>query len=186
MTRMRTGYQIGWILRAILGIGVWYALTQNHWIAAGILLMSLGASGLVYSICRHYLGETGQWMDVLFGLLIVFNNLFGMVLDFYHTVPGWDVATHYTTSAFLAVGALVLMQKAYPVVLLESPKIIIMMAMVLFSLGLGAAWEIMEYAADILFNASTQNGLANTMQDLVVDGIAGIVVGTAWVQTRKK
>lgn len=183
---MGVGHTIAWGLRAILLIGMSGYLLEGKFVLAGILLMSFAGSGLIYYVCRHYFGKTGEYLDVLFALLVVFNNYFGVVLDFYHTVPGWDIATHYTTSLFLGVTALVLMQRAYAVVLVEAPPVIVVMAMILFSLGLGGVWEIGEFVSDFLRGTNFQQGLVNTMQDLIIDGVSGTVVGIAWVRTRRK
>lgn len=180
---MGAGHLAAWGIRGILLLGMIGFLLEGKLILAGILLMSFAASGLIYYVCKHYFGKTGEYLDVLFALLVLFNNYFGVVLDFYHTVPGWDIATHYTTSLFLAVSALVLMQRAYAVVLAEAPSAIIVMAMVLFSLGLGGMWEIGEFVSDYLRGTDFQQGLVNTMQDLIVDMFAGLIVGVAWVKT---
>ena len=180
------GHEAAWVLRGLLGGGALYAITQESAFGAGLLLLSLGVSGLMYYVCRHFLEKTGAWMDTLFTLLLVFNNLFGLFLGFYHTVPGWDIATHYTTSAFLGVGALILMQKAYPSVMTHAPAPAVVMGVLLFSLGLGGIWEIGEFASDYLRGTNFQHGLVNTMQDLIVDGIAGLIVGIAWVKRKKK
>lgn len=184
MTKMGNGHVFAWGLRALIMLGVLAYLGEGKIVLAGILLMSFAASGLVYYVCKHYFGKTGEYLDVLFALLIIFNNFFGLVLDFYHMVPGWDIATHYTTSLFLAVSALILMQRAYGVVLAEAPPVIIVMAMILFSLGLGGLWEIGEFASDYLRGTDFQHGLVNTMQDLIIDMVAGLVVGVAWIKTR--
>lgn len=179
---MGIGHLLAWGLRGILLIAILGYVLEIKFVLAGILLMSFAGSGLIYYVCKHYFGKTGEYLDVLFALLVVFNNYFGVVLDFYHTVPGWDIATHYTTSAFLAVSALVLMQRAYAVVLAEAPPVIIVMAMILFSLGLGGLWEIGEFTSDFLRGTNFQQGLVNTMQDLIIDMVAGLVVGFAWVK----
>jgi hypothetical protein len=124
-------------------------------------------------------------MDLLFSLLVVFNNLLGLAFAFYYTIPGWDIVTHYTTSLFLAVSALILLQKAYPQLLMQAPPILVVLAMILFALGLGSLWEIGEFVSDYLRGTDFQHGLTNTMQDLIVDLIAGLVVGIAWVKSRK-
>lgn len=183
--KMKPGHMVGGFLRGLLGVALLATLVQGNIAGAGILLMSIGASGLVYYVCKHFLGDTGQWMDALFALLIVFNNLLGLVLDFYHTVPGWDIATHYTTSLFLAVSALILLQRAYPQVAHGAPDVLIVLGVVLFSLGLGGLWEIGEFASDFLRGTDFQHGLTNTMQDLIIDAVAGIVVGLAWAKRTK-
>ena len=184
--KMGTGHWLAWGVRMILLIGMLGYILQGKFVLAGILLMSFAGSGIIYYISRHYFGHMGDYLDFLFSLLVLFNNYFGLVLDFYHTVPGWDIATHYTTSAFLAVSALVLMQRAYPIVLNEAPPVLVVAAIFLFSLGLGGIWEIGEFASDALRGSNFHQGLVNTMQDFLVDGIAGIVVGIAWVKTRGK
>ncbi|MFH0970189.1 MAG: hypothetical protein V1776_01885 [Candidatus Diapherotrites archaeon] len=181
----KQGHALGWGLRALLGAGILYFALNGKWEMVGILLMSLGASGIAYYVCKHFLGNTGQWMDALFSLLLVFNNLLGLGFDFYHTIPGWDITTHYTTSVFLAVSALVLMQKAYPQLLKEAPPLLIVVGMILFSLGLGAVWELGEFSSDFLRGTDFQGGLTNTMQDFLVDMIAGLVVSIAWIKRPK-
>ncbi len=134
---------------------------------------------------ERFFGPSGVYLDLMFALLIVFNNLFGLVLDFYHTVLGWDIATHYTTSLFLGVSALVLLERGFPQMLKQVPKPAVIFGVLMFSLGLGALWEIGEFASDILRGTDFQHGLINTMQDLIVDMVAGIVVGVAWVLKRR-
>ncbi len=181
-----TGHTLAWGLRTLLAAGALYFLFQGEWSLFGIMLFSLGAAGIVHYITKHYLGNTGQWMDVMFSLLVVFNNLLGLGFEFYYTIPAWDVVTHYTTSLFLAVSALILLQKAYPQLLMQAPPVLVVLAMMMFSLGLGGMWEIGEFSSDYLRGTDFQQGLTNTMQDLIVDLIAGLVVGIAWVRTRKK
>ncbi len=182
---MQLGRGIALGLRIMLIAGLAWALLQNRWDYVGILGTSIVASALVGWMQRRFFGPMGVYLDVLFALLIVFNNLFGLVLDFYHTVPGWDIATHYTTSIFLAVSALVVLERGYPQMLHLVPKLAVVFAVVLFSLGLGGLWEIGEFASDFLRGTDFQHGLTNTMQDLMIDAAAGIIVGIAWVWKRR-
>lgn len=185
MAKQQVGHTIAWGLRAAMAIGIIYFLTQQQWANVGILLITLGASGLVYYVSKRFVGDSGQYMDLMFALLVTFNNFLGLAFDFYHTVPYWDIATHYTTSLFLAVSALILLQKAYPELVYKEKPVIISIAIVLFALGLGALWEIGEFLSDFFRQTDFQHGLVNTMQDLIVDLIAGIVVGIAWIRRHK-
>lgn len=182
---MDAGRTIALGLRGILLLGLVWALMQGRLDYVGILGASVIASAAVGWVQRRYFGPMGIYLDVLFALLIVFNNLFGLVFDFYHTVPGWDIATHYTTSIFLAVSALVLLERGYPQMLKQVPKPAVVFAVALFALGLGGLWEIGEFSSDFLRSTDFQQGLTNTMQDLIVDLVAGIVVGSAWAWKRK-
>lgn len=177
---MHAGKWLAWGMRGVLLLGLAWSLTQGRWDYAGILAASAIASYLVGWLEHRFFGPSGVYLDLLFTLLILFNNLFGMVLDFYHTVPGWDIATHYTTSLFLGVSALVLLERGFPQMLKQVPKPAVVFGVLMFSLGLGSVWEIGEFASDFLRGTDFQHGLVNTMQDLIVDMAAGIVVGTAW------
>ncbi|MEK6902462.1 MAG: hypothetical protein AABX02_02650 [archaeon] len=185
MKNQQWGFVLAWGLRATMALGIVYFLVQQQWSNVGIMLVSLGASGLAYYVMKHYVGESGQYMDLMLALLIVFNNLLGLAFDFYHTVPYWDIATHYTTSLFLAVSALILLQKAHPQLVYNEKPIVIGMAIMLFALGLGGLWEIGEFLSDFFRQTDFQHGLQNTMQDLIVDLVAGLVVGFAWTQRKK-
>ncbi len=182
---MNGGRIIALGLRGVLLLGIIWALLQGRLDYVGILGVSVIASAIVGWIQRRFFGPMGIYLDVLFALLIVFNNLFGLVLDYYHTVPGWDIATHYTTSLFLAVSALVVLERGYSQMLKQVPKLAVVFAVTLFALGLGGLWEIGEFASDYLRGTDFQQGLTNTMQDLIVDLAAGIVVGSAWAWKRK-
>ena len=185
MGPLHKGHVLGHGVRALLAIGMIWSALQGQSGTALLLLASLAATLIAYRVTRHALAETGPWLDLLFALLIAFNNLFGLALDFYTTIPFWDAATHYTTGIFLAVSALVLVQRAYPPLVMQAPKPTIVVALALFSLGLGGLWEIGEFASDALRMSTFQGNLNNTMQDLIVDLIAGLVVGVAWVSRKE-
>ncbi|MDP2666946.1 MAG: hypothetical protein Q8P05_05610 [Candidatus Diapherotrites archaeon] len=180
------GHFIAHLLRGALVIGIILSFIQGKGDHALFLILGLAGSGIIYYVTSSWIQGIGEWMDVLFALLVVFDTLLGVGLGFYNNIPGWDVATHYTTSLFLGVGALLLLERAYPAMLFQTKKELVVMAMVLFSLGIGGLWEISEFWADYFFNTSSQISLTNTMQDLMVDGIAGGVVGILWVGQRRE
>jgi hypothetical protein len=47
----------------------------------------------------------------------------------------------------------------------------------MFALGMGAIWEIMEFAIDQTFGTTMQkSGLVDTMWDLIVDGLGALTI----------
>jgi len=45
-----------------------------------------------------------------------------------------------------------------------------------FALAIGAAWEIIEFLIDTVFDTHMQKGLQDTMGDLIVDGLGAAFV----------
>jgi hypothetical protein len=180
------GTIIAWALRAMLLIALVNSGLHAEWDNVFILGTSFVGSVLVYAIGERAFGLRGYWMDVLFALLLVDNNLLGLVYGFYQTVPGWDIATHFTTSLFLAVSALTLAEQTFPVIVNHKNGMLVVIGILLFSLGLGALWEMGEFLSDFFRGTTFQGGLLNTMQDLMVDGIAGLLVGITHLFSRPK
>lgn len=59
-----------------------------------------------------------------------------------------------------------------------------MVVILLFTLGIGALWEIVEYATDLMFHQGAQGSpllspLDDTMWNLILDGIGGAGGGLA-------
>ncbi|KXS54537.1 MAG: hypothetical protein AWU57_1108 [Marinobacter sp. T13-3] len=116
----------------------------------------------------------------------VFASLFlGEVHGYYSRFWWWDMALH-TTSGFLLgiLGFLLvhIMNETEKIQLHMKPGFVAFFAF-LFSLGVGALWEIFEFAMDSFFGMNMQkpmlgdpSGLTDTMWDLVVDALGAVVI----------
>ena len=113
----------------------------------------------------------------------------GHALGAYLTIPGYDTITHFVSSIFVSLFAFTIVfildeywddlhMNAYSMAFI----------VVIFTIAVGVFWEFTEWMSDSLFNTNMQTGLDNTMKDLVVDTIAGILVatfGVGWVKKGK-
>jgi hypothetical protein len=120
----------------------------------------------------------------LIAMAFVFLSLFlGSARDFYYLFWWWDIVLH-TGSGFLLgiVGWIVLY------LLLQSNRLprgvspaLVSVFGVTFAVTLGVLWEIIEFAIDSLWPnvnmMSVETGIADTMQDLIVDFIGAVIVG---------
>jgi hypothetical protein len=124
-------------------------------------------------------------------VLFIFCTLFlGEVHGFYTRFPWWDASLH--TGSGLLLGMLgfmlvyILNEDAH-VDLHMSPAFVALFAF-FFAVGIGAIWEIFEFAMDQLFGTNMQpathgdpSGLSDTIHDLIVDTIgAGAVSLAGW------
>ena len=120
-------------------------------------------------------------------------------LDLYGRVPWWDKLLHAESGFLLSMIALWLIH----IIMAENDKYIyfnkwfLCLFLVMFSLGLGACWEIIEYTYDSLMGTNTQQFMATTtgsiftpedeplcghaalrdsMQDLILDLVGALLV----------
>jgi uncharacterized membrane protein YjdF len=125
----------------------------------------------------------------LVAVLFIFATLFlGEVRDWYERYWWWDMALH--TSSGLLLGMLGFMivyvlNEDQAVDMHMRPAFVALFAF-FFAVGLGAIWEVFEYAMDLFAGTNMQpatpgdpSGLTDTMHDLIVDTIGAAVVA-AW------
>lgn len=128
-----------------------------------------------------------------FGIVaLIFLTLFlGEVIRFYEYVPFWDKALHFQSGLLLgAVGyvAVYVLNESKHKGFDLNPGFLSVFA-VAFSLSIGALWEIVEFAVDNLFMARWQNGLVDTMWDLVADMVGALIISIAgyfWMYRHKR
>lgn len=115
----------------------------------------------------------------------------GEVRSFYYLVPHWDTALHAMSSAMLGALGFSVMQwlsgdERIPLTL--SPAFTAVFAFC-FAFTLGGIWELYEFFADALLGTNMQkfrladgmilsgrDALADTMKDLLVDGIGALTM----------
>ncbi|WIA59131.1 hypothetical protein N6H05_25825 (plasmid) [Sphingobium sp. WTD-1] len=125
----------------------------------------------------------------LVGVLFAFASIFlGEVLDYYERIWWWDDALHATAGLLLGLVGFMLvyaLNKNEHVDMQMPPAFIAMFAF-FFSIGVGALWEIFEYAMDSFAGLTMQKptpgdptGLSDTMTDLIVDAVGAAAVSLA-------
>ena len=131
-------------------------------------------------------------LEVALLWMMVADMTLGNSLGLYKTI-WFDKALHLSSSILVAmIGFLAF----YVVHLTHSTKFrpwLDGLAIFLVTLGIGALWELAEYAVDVLFHARTQGApnmgpLEDTMFDLCLDGIGGVlgaVLGPLYIRYSK-
>lgn len=94
--------------------------------------------------------------------------ILGDGLDLYGKLPWWDKLLHSESGILLSLIALWLIH----IIMAENDKYIYLnrwflaIFLVMFSLGLGACWEIMEFTYDSLMGTNTQQFMATTTSSI--------------------
>lgn len=149
-------------------------------------------------------------LEVSFLLFAFGSFVLGEVFNFYDSIPLWDAFLHAISGIILAYLGLVLIKffiQNKNVGIQLSPSFVLV-AVVLFSLSVGALWEISEFLADEWFGMNSQQymkttggsqisekdvplvgheALRDTMEDLLLDlGGAMVVVVFEYGTVKRK
>jgi len=115
-------------------------------------------------------------LDILITLAL-FLHIGGVLLDAYQLIPFYDVLTHFVSSfiiAFLSFISIYIIDEFWDG--LQMDKYALAFIVVLLTVSLGVVWEFAEWSSDIFFGTHEQWGYNDTIKDLSVDMLAGIVL----------
>ncbi len=115
-------------------------------------------------------------LDILITLAL-FLHIGGVLLQAYSTIPNYDILTHFVSSfiiAFLSFVSIYILDEFWDG--LRMDKYAIAFNVVILTVALGVIWELAEWSSDLLFGTYEQWGYNDTIKDLFVDMIAGMVM----------
>lgn len=133
-------------------------------------------------------------MEIMYFIFLYGAIYLGEVRNFYYLILHWDTILHAFSGAMLgAMGfTLVSFLNDTPHLKLKLSPFFIALFAFCFAVASGVVWEIYEFAVDGLFGMNMQKfiladgtilsgrlALADTMQDLIVDAFASLLVAVA-------
>ncbi len=166
---------LSWLLKVMMLALVPYELYMGEYLFAVGSIAAVGISLLPAIIERNSRFSLPFELDLLITLSLFLHTFLGEGLNFYKRFAIWDKLLHlYGGSVVAILGFLTFYALHYTrKVRLSNPLIGIFT--VIFTLAVGAMWEIGEFTVDNVFNIRTQDDLPDTMWDLIDDLIGGVV-----------
>ena len=123
-------------------------------------------------------------LQIIITLFIFSAQVLGEMNGFYDKIPWWDTMLHATSGTVLGLLGFMfvyLLNKKSESNVKLSPIFVVLFAFC-FAITMGVFWEFFEYGADRLmgynmqrFRLPDEDGLVDTMEDLIVDAIGAIV-----------
>lgn len=179
---------------------LWWATTglKGLMVALAVLAVFRGPEVWVYSgiFCAVFAfvptilrRATGISMPVALEFLLflaLFLHVGGGALGIYDVFGPWDMVTHFVSTFMLALIGFTLFFIAdhhWDLVRLTPARVVLVTMVIAMSLGF--LWEGMEWAADKLFDIRAQDGIADTLMDLVMDAVGGMaaaILAVRWVR----
>lgn len=189
--------RLTFFFQAILVLEVAVAVWEQQWLTAvittGIVLVTLAPFILAKLFDVFVPPEF-----VLLAIAFVFASLFlGEVHGYYTRFWWWDIALHSGSGFLLGIIGFLLvhvLNETENIGVHMKPGFVAFFAF-LFAVGMGALWEIFEFAMDSFFSMNMQkpmlgdpSGLTDTIWDLVVDALGALVIsvlGYGYIKTAR-
>lgn len=157
-------------------------------------LAALGLTTLIATLAKRAEVKSPVAIDVVLLGLMVSDMTLGSTVGLYLSWPWYDKALHFGSSILIGLLGFLAIYIAHVTGRIRFHRWLDGTAILLVTLGLGAIWEIGEYAVDTAFGRATQGapGLAaldDTMIDLMLDAMGAVVaaiVGPLYMRHSKQ
>ncbi|MDH4226400.1 MAG: hypothetical protein OEV59_01405 [Deltaproteobacteria bacterium] len=170
------GAFISWFLRGVMVALLPYQLYLGQYPFAALTLLAIVLSAAPALIERSYQVHLPFELDMLITVAIFAHTFFGEWLSFYDRLPGWDKALHFYSTGVVALFGFLMVYTLHYTRKIRLSILLVGFFSVVFSVFIGVLWEFMEFWMDVLFGTHMQNGLSDTMWDLMFDVVGGTLV----------
>ncbi len=162
-----------WLILALaLAEALWVGRYATAFIAVTTFALTLAPMILVR---RFELHVPASFMAAL-TFFIVATLFFGEVWDFYERFWWWDILLHGGSAVGFGLIGFVLVFLLFQGDRYAAPPWALGLFAFCFAMTIGALWEVLEYAADETLGTNMQkSGLDDTMGDIMVDALGGLI-----------
>lgn len=167
---------LSWAMKLLMMGLLPYDLYKGDYLFAIATIVSIIISLIPSILQRNYNVTFPFELDLLITLSIFLNTFMGEGLNFYKKVWLWDKFLHVYGSSVIAILAFLITYTFHYSRKVRLSIPLIGFFTVIFAIAVGGLWEIGEYTVDSLFDKHTQDGLDDTMWDMINDLIGGVVV----------
>ncbi len=168
------------IFRLLLIFAIGQAIYFGDWFILFVSVLTLVLMSLPSIIEHRTKIDWPSEFEIVILVFIFASMYLGEVQSFYYRFWWWDGLLHFISGLVIALLAFTLvwiLNSEKRVRMKLSPGFVALFAFS-FALAAGAVWEVIEFAIDYVTNNAytLQNGLIDTMKDLILDSIGAIIV----------
>jgi hypothetical protein len=185
-SNLRTGgVVLSYILKLIMIIFLIISIWKLHWIWIFGCILALIVSLIPTILKRNYQITLPLVLDILITVSLVLH-VGGGLLGAYG-ISHYDTLTHFVSSfliAFIAFVIIFILDEYWDG--LKMDKYAMAFVVIITTISIGVVWEFNEWITDLVFGTSEQWGYTDTLKDLFVDTIAGILMAFIGVSMIKR
>lgn len=176
---------ISWIVRTLLIFVIIESIFTKNYMNTFVGFLTFVMTfypSILRKRFRVYLPAT---LQIIITLFIFAAQFLGEIHDFYYRFPWWDNMLHCISGSVLGIIGFMFvyfLNKTHIKKTKLSPFFVALFAFC-FALSIGVFWEIFEFTGDRLLGLNMQkfrmpgeDGLIDTMTDLIVDTIGALIV----------
>jgi uncharacterized membrane protein YjdF len=169
-----------WILRAGLALtGIGFFIKQD-WAFGVFCVLSVAIVLTPLIVSRSARVMWPVEIEIILLTLVLAHTLLGYFFGLYDRIVSFDKILHFGDSVMIGFIAFLVVYVVHILRRDRSHRWVDGVLILFMTLGLGALWEIAEFASDQLFGAHSQGSpsmppLPDTMWDLIVDGAGGLL-----------
>ncbi|MEK7829140.1 MAG: hypothetical protein AAB256_05070, partial [Deltaproteobacteria bacterium] len=167
---------LSWLMKFIMMGMLPYAVYKGRYLFAAATGIAIILSLLPSIVEKSYRVTLPFELDLLITMMIFLHTFFGEWLKFYDRIWLWDKILHIYGTGVIAILAFMIVYTLHYTKKIRLTLPLVGLFTIIFAMAVGGFWEIGEFALDKLFSIDTQNGLDNTMWDLVNDLIGGTFI----------
>lgn len=166
------------VIFLIIGVSVVTSLFTENWSNLFVVGITLVLSLVPFFLERKYKICFSEKLKFGFVLFIFATLFLGEVNNYYEEIHWWDTALHFTAGLGLTTFGLVLLMEIYNQSELKSVPSMTTFFAFCFTGMMAAVWEVFEFACDYFYfgEPTMQGGLTDTMVDIIVALLAGLIV----------
>lgn len=138
-----------------------------------LILVTLVALKL---FCRYTFFRKSKMTYVAIVIFIFFSMYLANILNFY-AITGYDKILHLTSGLLIGVIGFAIYTYLFdPKKNKDIKPFAMILFTIMFAIACAGVWEIWEFTTDSLFGLTAQNGLDDTMYDIICGTVGGIIV----------
>jgi hypothetical protein len=177
---MRWEIAMIWCLRAAILVTGAVFIAQGEWIMGGFCAIAIVVAIIPTLAVRTPNLTWPVEVEVALLWLLMCHLVLGNLFNLYDRLVWFDKVLHLGDSIVIGFVAFMAVYAAHVLRDGRRHPVLDGVAILIATLGLGALWEIGEFAADQLLGRHTQGSpimspLVDTMWDLILDGSGGVI-----------
>lgn len=162
-------FQLGWLLVALI-VALTGQYVSGWWLA--LILPAFWIPVVLEAATGVNFPST---LQVHFYLFVSAAAVLGDVFGFYDLVLRWDTFAHLDSGVVLAWLGLFMVRTVEHLRAVRLPRWVAIVVAVMVPMAFAAMWEIVEFTSDNLAHTTAQNGLVDTMIDMIAAAVGAAI-----------
>lgn len=180
------GLYLSYLLKICIFSLIIISIHQRQWVYFFGSTLALILSLVPTLFKRNYQITLPLALELLITISLLFH-IGGEILQGYQNIPHYDTIAHFVsgfTIAFLSFVIIYILHVFWDGLIMNRNAMALLV--VFCTMAMGVVWEFTEWISDLVFSTNTQWSYLDTIKDLAMDTLAGIVMAVIGVNMIEK